>query len=136
MALEATLGLTIIGGELSMKRFLLLTIVAATIAACSHAAADKREAMNERCLWMSSQAGIFAQARDKGSTRQATLDTIAIAQANEPEESRQNREKMGLPDQSSDMREIVRQVYDVVPSLPPDQVATKVSNDCRAQIAQ
>jgi len=119
-----------------MKRFLLLTIVAATIAACSHAAADKREAMNERCLWMSSQAGIFAQARDKG------FHPASYARYHRDSASQRAGRIAPEPREDGIAGPVIRHardrssVYDVVPSLPPDQVATKVSNDCRAQIAQ
>lgn len=78
----------------------------------------------------------FAAARVKGTTRDQALRQVNTVDLNEPEQARKNREDLGVPDERTDLRDIVNKVYDADPSIPPDQLAGKVNSECSASIPQ
>ena len=80
---------------------------------------------------MGRETMLFAAARDKGTTREQAMKQVEEIDLQEPEPARQNREHLGLPDERSDLREVVRGVY-ANASMPPDQLAQKVNSDCSA----
>ncbi len=119
-----------------MKRLCFLTVVIMLSGCFPETSSMKREALNERCAWMGRETALFADARGKGTTRDQALKQVESADLQEPEPARENREHLRLPDERTDLREVVRQVYDVNASMPPDQLAAKVTSECSAGAAQ
>lgn len=119
-----------------MKRLCFLTIVIIISGCFPETSSMKRDALNERCTWMGRETALFAAARDKGTTRDQAMKQVESVNLQEPEQARENREHLGLPDERTDLREVVRQVYDANPSTPPDQLAAKVNSECSSASAQ
>lgn len=96
----------------------------------------RREALSERCNWMGAETKLFAEARDEGTGKEDALKQAIVAEANEPEQARSNRQAIGVPGAGDDIRQIVHQVYDVNPKMPPDDLASQVAGQCNASTPQ
>ncbi len=125
--------------NLSHLRRVSPTLLLAFALACSgcwwpETSSMRHEALGERCRWMGQETLLFAQARDKGTVREDALKQAAVAEANEPQQARDNRQTIGVPTAADDIREIVHQVYEVNPKTPPDDLAARVGGGCNASI--
>ena len=94
------------------------------------------EAMEERCAWMGSETVLFAKARDQGTKRDQAMQQIDSIDQQAFARGGENRAQLGLPDEKTDLREIVHQIYDDNPSTPSDQLAQKVKSSCEATVRQ
>ena len=96
----------------------------------------RRDALNERCAWMGRETLLFAAARAKGTTRDQALKQVESVDLQEPPQAAENRQKIGVPDERSDLRDIVNKVYEADPAMPPDQLAAKANDECSASVSQ
>lgn len=118
--------------------FLTATSLATLASGCwwPETASMRREALGERCTWMGTETRLFAEARDKGTSKEDALKQASVAEANEPQQARDNRQEIGVPSAADDIREIVHQVYELNPKGSPDDVAQQVASRCNSSIPQ
>jgi hypothetical protein len=96
----------------------------------------KRDALNERCAWMGRETVLFAAARAKGTTREQAMSQVETVDLHEPNQAAENRAHLGLPDERTDLRDVVRRVYDADASIAPDQLGAQVAGECSSSSAQ